>query len=167
MVKTKIRRNVFESNSSSSHSLTVNKCGSTGKLEVDEYENKVITHFGEFGWGYDTYTDPETKLSYLVTMLIETNCDCFSIEELCETDDFKAINDVVAEHCECSGILIDEEITKKSWGDWADHEGYIDHQSVMNITKLLNNYDCTIEEFIFDPGIELIIDNDNHQEKNK
>lgn len=158
----KIRKNVFESNSSSSHSLTVNKRGCTGTLDVDKFTNKVITHFGEFGWGYDEYNDPENKLSYLVTMLVETHSDCLTMEELCETDDFIAINEVVAYYCDCDGIFIDEEITECSWGNYNEHEGYIDHQSVENITDLLEYYGCTIEEFIFDEGIELIIDNDNH-----
>lgn len=158
-----IRRNVFESNSSSSHSLTVNKRGCTGKLIVNEETNKVITYFDEFGWGYEVYTNPAGKLSYLVTMLVETNCDCTSMEELCETEDFKLINDAVAEHCHCDGILIDEEITACDWNkEYNEHAGYVDHQSVMPITELLDMYGCTVTEFIFDPGVKLIIDNDNH-----
>jgi hypothetical protein len=164
-MKKQIRNSVFESNSSSTHSLTVHKNGLNQTLEVDEFTNKVITHFGEFGWGYDVFTDPETKLSYLVTMLVETHSNCYSIEELCETEQYSLINDAVALHCNCDGILIDEVIRQDSWEDekydWNEHEGYVDHQSVMDIQKLLDYYDCTVEEFIFDDGIKLIIDCDN------
>ena len=74
-MKRQIRRKVFETNSSSMHSLTVEKLGVTEYLHVDEVENKVIVNYGEFGWGYDEYTDPETKLSYLITMLAQYSCD--------------------------------------------------------------------------------------------
>ena len=167
-MKRQIRRGCFETNSSSMHSLTVRKEGVSGTLHVDEYENKVITHFGEFGWGYDYYTDPENKLSYLVTMLVETHGDCYSMEELCETEDFQKINNAIASYCHCDGILIDEKLEQATSYDgikkyeWNEHEGYVDHQSVESIDSLLESYDCTIEEFIFDKGIALIIDNDNH-----
>lgn len=163
-----IRRGVFETNSSSMHSLSIKKSNTYGNLPVDEYENKVITHFGEFGWGYDIYTDPENKLSYLVTMLVETHGDCYSMEELYDTEDFRKINDVVAEYCNCDGILIDEKLEQAtSWDgkekyEWNEHGGYIDHQSVESIDGLLDFYGCTIEEFIFNEGVTLIIDNDNH-----
>ena len=48
-MKKQIRRKVFETNSSSMHSLTVEKKGITEYLHVDEDENKVIVNFGEFG----------------------------------------------------------------------------------------------------------------------
>ena len=167
-MKRQIRRNVFETNSSSMHSLSICKQGCNGFLSVDEETNKVITNFGEFGWGYEKYYSASKKLSYLVTMLVETHNECKSMEELCETEDFKNINSVVAEHCDCDGIFIDEEVGVKSytWNgkeySYFEHEGYVDHQSVMQINDLLDEYGCTIEEFIFDEGIKLIIDNDNH-----
>lgn len=166
-MRRQVRRNVFETNSSSMHSLSIAKKGVTEYLHVDEYTNKVITEFGEFGWGYEEYNDPETKLSYLVTMLVETHSDCYSLEELYNTEDFKKINDIVAARCECDGVEINEKITQmvsfdgKKY-DWNSHEGYIDHQSVEAIDTLLERYNCTIEEFIFDKGITLVIDNDNY-----
>lgn len=147
-MKRQVRRNVFETNSSSMHSLSIAKEGVTEYLHVDEYTNKVITEFGNFGWGYDEYNDPETKLSYLVTMVGESR-NCHSIEEVYETNDFKKINDVVSERCECNGIEI------------KNNYGYIDHQSIDTIDNLMKEYDCTIEEFIFDNGITLVIDNDD------
>lgn len=145
-MKRQIRRNVFETNSSSMHSLTVKKLGITEYLHVDEVENKVIVEYGEFSWGYDVYDDPETKLSYLITMLSQYSCG-----NIYDTDEFKEINDIVAKRCECDGILIDD-----------SSYGYVDHQSIEKIDDLMDEYGCSIEEFIFDKGIKLIIDNDNH-----
>ena len=147
-MKRQVRRNVFETNSSSMHSLSIAKRGVTEYLHVDEYTNNVVTEFGEFGWGYDEYNDPETKLSYLVTMIGESH-NCYSIEEIYEINDFKKINDIVSVRCECDGIEI------------KNVDGYIDHQSIDTIDNLMKEYNCTIEEFIFDKGITLVIDNDN------
>lgn len=163
-MKRQIRRNVFETNSSSMHSLTVTPNGNMDNLIVDEYENKVITEFGEFGWGYDSYCDAATKLSYLMTMIIELNRDCSSLEDFYELADFKRVSKVVSSHCHCDGIKVVSNIGKCSWNDnYNDHDGYVDHQSVCSIDSLLSDYgECTIEEFIFDTGVVLTIDNDNH-----
>lgn len=164
-MKRQIRRNVFETNSSSMHSLTVTPNGHMDNLIVDEFENKVITKFGEFGWGYDIYCDAATKLSYLMTMIIELNSNCISLKEFYELDDFKKVNEVVSNHCHCDGIKVESTIEKCKWSEnyYNNHDGYIDHQSVCDINSLLTGYGgCTIEDFIFDTGIKLIIDNDNH-----
>ena len=123
-MKRQVRRNVFETNSSSMHSLSIAKRGITEYLHVDECTNKVVTEFSEFGWGYDEYNDPETKLSYLVTMIGESR-NCYSIEEIYETNDFKKINDVVSARCECDGIEI------------KNVNGYIDHQSIDTIDNIM------------------------------
>lgn len=169
-MKRQIRRSVFETNSSSMHSLTVTPNGEMDNLTVDEYENKVITEFGEFGWEVRRYTDANTKLSYLVTMLIETHGDCYSMDELYETEDFKLINEAVANYCNCDGIIINSKLEQwKSYDgelrDWNDHDGYIDHQSVedySSVRDFLEQNGCTVTEFIFDKGVILHTDNDNH-----
>ena len=168
-MKRQIRRNVFESNSSSMHSLSISVNDVWDTLEVDEFENKVVTEFGEFGWEICNYRDAATKLSYIVTMLVETHSDCCSMEELEETEDFQWINSTVAEYCNCDGIVINNNITYGGEYEWngkiwkySDHDGYIDHQSVMKIKELLDEYGCTMEEFIFNTGVVLHTDNDNH-----
>lgn len=164
-MKRQIRRSVFETNSSSCHSISIKDKGiGTDALKVDRDTNKVYTKFGEFGWGYDEFIDAETKLSYLMTMLVCTHRDCLSIETLYETEDFKKINDAVITHCNCDGIIIDDYVAESSWNkNYNTHNGYIDHQSVCKIDEFLNEYgsECTIEEFLFDRGIKLIISNDN------
>lgn len=142
-MKRQIRKSVFETNSSSTHAICITKKKDNYKLP-----DHIDFEFGEFGWGYDEYNDPETKLSYLVTMIGESH-NCYSIEEIYETNDFNKINDVVSARCECDGIEI------------KNVDGYIDHQSIDTIDNLMKEYNCTIEEFIFDKGITLVIDNDN------
>lgn len=64
---TKIRRNVFETNSSSCHSITL------GNLSIKEKNLKKYTSLifqgGEFGWEYIEYNTPQDKLSYYLSAL--------------------------------------------------------------------------------------------------
>lgn len=81
----KIRQNIFETNSSSSHSLVykVNSC--TGELAEsklnhdiqlydfykDDPKNGILAiHFGDYGWVGDPCDDFRSKLSYLMTQTV-------------------------------------------------------------------------------------------------
>lgn len=59
-----IRNNVFETNSSSVHTLTIQNKGLSGKLKDVDWKIKV----GDFLYTYDIYDNPTTILSYLWTM---------------------------------------------------------------------------------------------------
>lgn len=144
-----IRRNVFETNSSSSHSISIKS--NSGELTpnyiyIDE-DNIMHTEFGEFGWGYETYTDQSNKLSYVVTMMgaLSGTYD----ESLYEYGPFIHLKEDLIEYTGCSDLVIDS------------FDGYVDHQSVCNIVE---DY-CEVENyinFIYNSNIKLIIDNDNH-----
>lgn len=164
-----IRNNVFETNSSSSHSLCIkaNNELSDSYLTVDDIDNHVHVEFGEFGWGYERTTDQYDKLSYLVTMLVETEGNgCKSIQDLYKTEGFNAINKVIKEYCKCDGIIIDSVVGPASWNEnYLVHDGYIDHQSCEDYSTVqgfLNDYGITVEQFIFNSDVILIIDNDNY-----
>lgn len=141
-----IRKGVFETNSSSMHSITFSgKELEENKMAID-YDGYIHATFGEFGWEVESYYDQGTKLSYLLTMAMHLNdfyvwC-CRStedaereIEEFMQTEDFKRISDAVGEYAHCNGIIID-------YG-----EGYIDHQS--------REYGC-LDEFLYDCGTDII-----------
>ena len=63
-----IRKNVFETNSSSTHSLVISK-----RDRSYDYEGLIIADgvlhisFGEYGWGPAILKSPHEKLSYLIT----------------------------------------------------------------------------------------------------
>ena len=70
-----LRHAVFETNSSSCHSLALTK-GENGELsklytdyQLDENGN---LHFnaGEYGWGVDVLSDFQSKLDYVMTYVI-------------------------------------------------------------------------------------------------
>ena len=72
-----IRRIVFETNSSSTHSVSISSknsqyYNSAALNAFIEEDNKVHVRFGEFGWEIESYNWAYDKLQYLVTMLVET-----------------------------------------------------------------------------------------------
>lgn len=165
-----IRRNVFETNSSSSHAISF----SNSKHNLDYTQlapdiNGVIhCHFDQFGWWYtgkDT-NSAEVKLNYLITQICETNdcirpwcCEKYEIQEtaesVMETDDFKMLEEDIIHTLKEQGIN-----AKKIVVD-SDREGYVDHQSVCAIRNVLPDECGTYSDFVFDKGYDLLITNDN------
>lgn len=173
MSKRVIRRSVFETNSSSVHSVSIsNNDLQDSHLTVND-DGYIEVDPGEFGWGVESFTDQTTKLEYLVMMAMETEGkECTSIEEFYQTEGFQHINREIACYCNCKGIIVPElKIEKHTYktdkGEerfYINHEGYIDHQSCENygsLKEFLDDYRTTVIEFVFNPGAILHISNDN------
>ncbi len=167
-----VRRNVFETNSSSSHAISFSRSGHNLDYTQLVPDSDGIIHcwFDEFGWGY--YGDADTnsaqvKLSYLITQICETNdcprpwcCRDYELQEavdaVMETDDFKELEDDIISTLKKNGINAEKLIVE------ATQEGYVDHQSVTGIKFIFPNECSTYSDFIFDKGYNLIIENDNN-----
>lgn len=158
-----IRRSVFETNSSSTHSVTIRHKGLAQNIMKVHSDGFIHTELGEFGWEVVNYRDQEDRLSYLVTMLAEKNGvntwwkDDRSlkdlVKELMKTPDFKRVSEEVGDHANCRGVIIDPS------------QGYIDHQSHEDYSTLqdfLDDYKTDIVEFVFGRGNVVHTDNDNH-----
>ena len=65
-MKTQIRRGVFETNSSSVHSISITKDGFNDSLP----SKFTIAHNGEFGWEVDYYDSPMDKAAYLYQAIV-------------------------------------------------------------------------------------------------
>jgi hypothetical protein len=63
-----IRHGVFETNSSSSHSISISHDVRKYQTLFPDEDGAYIFDGGEFGWGYDSYTDADTKANYVATM---------------------------------------------------------------------------------------------------
>jgi len=138
-----IRRSVFETASSSVHSLTI----VAGDLVKSDYKDKSFEIFpGEFGWGYDKFTDSHTKASYCYTWLQYVHENRERFQEML----VKAIKD----HTGAFEVVF----SKSTDSYWP--EGYIDDQSTDLCTEVFESED-NIKNFIFNPQSTLIIDNDN------
>lgn len=69
-MKKQVRKNIFETNSSSTHSIVV---GNNGEDIYAGLPRKLEFHGDEFGWEHRLYTDTQTKADYLFTSLIYTD----------------------------------------------------------------------------------------------
>lgn len=173
----KIRAYVFETNSSSTHSVSV-KLSRDCEIERSIAELKLhvlgdgFLHLscGEFGWGPEQFDDPLNKLSYLITLICEiNNIDGWYSDandddlraQLEDVKDFQCLNDYITQLIpNCNGIYVDY------------FDGYIDHQSCedfQNINDFLSRHrgayrhgTLPLEDFLLNRNILLIIDNDNH-----
>ncbi len=160
-----IRHSVFETNSSSTHSVSIHR--NSNKIEQNKMvvcdDGYIHATLGKFGWEEEDYDSQESKLSYLLTMAVHKNGLCAynitdeedqeAIDSLQKTEDFKRISAEVANHAGCKGVVVDYS------------SGYIDHQShedYRSMDDFLDNYGVSILEFIFGSDVVIHTDNDNH-----
>lgn len=186
-----IRRGVFETNSSSTHTLAIVK-----DSNVTTYPTTfVIPTHGEFGWGRDCYTDAESKAAYLFqAILAYPNVKCFYDKNAGKyiTTDKISIDDEIAR---CKGMIntlletlkshgIDAsfddefEIVKKhyTFGERDDYymgitfknlkdpydTGYVDHGSeAYDFVDAVMNDPEALMRFLFDPNSYITTGNDN------
>lgn len=144
-----IRRNVFETNSSSVHSLVISKEGlEPSDLEIDE-NGYINVDFGNFGSEEHLYTSQYDKLQYLITCLYYTSG--YDPDSIAESYDFEEIQEAICGYTGAKGINI-----------LGKNEPYIDHQSVpYGSIEIVNIYDKeAIVNFVFNRFISLKTDCD-------
>lgn len=118
-----IRKGVFETNSSSTHSIAIpRECGTS---------NYMSFHAGEFGWGFDEVNAAD----YFYTALYTTS------ETMAELEDkMEKFKDILRSH----GIEANfAEVECDERYGWLDHDGYIDHGYELKdfVDDLLNDGD--------------------------
>lgn len=135
----KIRQSVFETNSSSTHSICIPK-------EADvTFPSSLHFSFGEFGWEWDTLDSIEEKASYLYTGLIGNNR---------KLDFDKIVELLKSKGMEVTSQSINEE---KSWDN-----GYVDHDN--ELIEFLNDVvsdEDKLLKFLFSPLAFINTGNDN------
>ena len=149
----KIRNAVFETNSSSTHSISVSELNSDELMDNVMFMNgddNVVVEPGEFGWEQEVYNDSATKASYMLTYVKNY---CGDKEEEFES----MLKDVIKEQIGCDDVIFNES------GDQYYKYGYIDHQSSGNNAYhfVFENKE-TLRQFIFNKESILETDNDNH-----
>lgn len=150
-MKTKIRKNVFETNSSSTHSIVFSKNG----LEPSEFilnkDNELTITYGNFdSWeSYGEYNDQFTKLSYLITLCWY----CFPKGDVIYDEiNFKNIEKAVCKYTGASRIIVSDEI-----------EPDLNHQLIPDYNEfdLLNTWnEDEVINFIFNKNVLLVLDRD-------
>lgn len=148
-----IRQSIFETNSSSTHSLTISRglCdGLTEEWLPNDY-GFITVPTGDFGWEEEYYYDAPTKAGYLSIYARDWACGK-------ESEFRQILYDVIAEQTECQNIVFEADDNEGSFSN-----GYIDHQSVEdNDLDYLFEDPELIRDFIFNKRSVLKTDNDNH-----
>lgn len=119
-----IRNNVFETNSSSTHSIAIPR-NLTNKIHT------IYFHVGEFGWGYYE----EDPADYLYTAIYDTSKTINEVEEK-----LSIIKNILEENnIECNF----EEVRCEEYNGYLSHDGYIDHGYELKdfVDRLLNDGD--------------------------
>ena len=137
-MKSNTRYNVFESNSSSVHTLTISRQWRELSKFIPDENDYIHIDYGYFGKNNRIYDTQYDKLSYLVTLCAY----CANLYgQTKDTYQFKCIEEAVKKYTGCNGIIIDEEV-----------EPEIDHQSCPwdgDIT-FINIYDeDSVIDFVF------------------
>ena len=143
MPQCNIRKAVFETNSSSSHSLTLD----AGDLVAQPFSKDVLREgtlmvtVGEYGWEWYRYYDAANKLSYLLTQVTNGDLDKSRhpeslTRELREEDErIDRMCRVVEEHTGVKLLFL-------------GGSGYVDHDSYGVGTETLKD-DETLKQFLF------------------
>lgn len=176
-MKKLIRKNVFETNSSSTHSISVdNSFNLYESLELNENDNVVLTG-GEFGWGWSKHNDALVKANYILVYIMDW------VSKDLKKQFFNTFYSVIKEQTQCNDIEIlrqDNEVFLLStlikdieFGydikldelfNWFEDRGigYIDHQAVENQDwHYLFDNQQELKDFIFNKNKTLVIGNDN------
>jgi len=151
-----IRAGVFETNSSSTHSLVL---ADTDNLMSAPFNSTIMEsgvvniYTGEYGWEIETFTSPEDKLSYLYTdaMFYASDTDYPDPDK---NEKLQMIVDAVKEHTGC-------DVTFALVKDYYPF-GYIDHQSIGLCDEVWERGIEGVKRFVFNPDSYFETDNDNH-----
>lgn len=141
-MKTIIRRNVFETNSSAVHSLVISDEGmEQSNLPMDD-DGYVLVKFGSFGKDERIFTSQEDKLSYLITQCYYLN---HWDEDIYDNYHFRNVKEAICEYTGAKGIKI------------IGGEPDIDHQEYPEYElNLVNEYNSSsIQSFVFNKYVAL------------
>ena len=149
-MKTVIRQGVFETNSSSTHTICINK-----DFDCTNLDTNLKFGIGEFGWGWDEHYDIYTKAAYLHEAIISSSND------KAEYEDFK---NKITEALNTLGV-------KTVWNnvDWDEDDypeyyshGYIDHgYELRPWVELLLTDTSLLYGFLFNSTSYIETGNDN------
>ena len=165
-----IRTSVFETNSSSMHAISF--ANDDPKVTVDKI---YVSASGEYGWDIKDFKAPDEKLDYATVAFmhiartavkseLEEDVIDYIDEKLQKVVDCFAKHGVIVEFAEdmykVNSMRYDTAVYIK-----VEISGYIDHQSCedySSVQDFLDDYGVDITKFIFDSGVVVHTDNDNH-----
>ena len=147
-MKTHIRYNIWETNSSSCHSMVIVE---NDKAE-SEIPKEITVELGKFGWEEHFYSDFSTKLSWIYTVL----------QYLEDTEKRQEYIDKLKTSLEINGVeTITFEDPEEDTDEFGWHNWYVDHgdEYVQEVLDLFENND--LHNFLYCSKSYLHTDNDN------
>lgn len=147
-----VRKGIFETNSSSSHSISI--VGGIYTPDTFPIENGVCKVYpGEFGWEeYRSYS-AAVKASYCLTYIK------IGKDDAVDDDDTQShmLRNVLKKVTGCEVEFMPDPVVNT----WDQKWGFIDHQSYDICSKAFESED-SLRNFIFNRKSYLETDNDNH-----
>lgn len=171
-----IRNNVFETNSSSCHSLEITDETELNDIPIPDDEGVITLLSGDFGWELRTYYSFESKAAYLIVYIRDWCKD----QKEDRKEEFKTIlEDLIKEKTggtvayelgfwDRKTVTYKDKQGKEFSYETNEGDGYIDHQSVEDkdlhflFDKTHKDYiEGELERFLFNKKSVLETDNDN------
>lgn len=148
-MKIQVRKGLFETNSSSVHSIVI---GNNGEDIHKGLPTTLGFYGGEFGWEHEVYTDTDSKASYLYTSIVNCRSD-INVE-----DTLKRIKQILAKW---NVKAVFEELDENN-----NFRGfcYVDHayDNIELINELTTNEDLLMN-YLFSSGSSVETGNDNEE----
>lgn len=145
MIKQQIRQNVFETNSSSTHSISIAP-NQTNLMVLDTIipdENGVIElKGGEFGWEWDRMNDALTKANYC------------AVDQQGRKERMDMLKEVLMEQTGATDVIFTFS------NDYDKNWSYIDHDSCGTSNEVFHDKE-SLRHFIFNMNCWLFTGNDN------
>lgn len=174
------RQSAWQTNSSSSHSICINKNNVSFSTITPDDSGAVRAHTSQYGWQQDSYSDTGSKLSYAATWVMayhmqqdECLSDVIVTRQQLEDQNRlakQALQILEQKQTKSTYLLMLAKVVMRHTG--ADlfviqresgyyPFGYIDHQSDYVCGQAFKDED-TLKSFIFGNGSSFMTDNDNH-----
>ena len=137
----KRRIDIFETNSSSSHSISFNpwKSGKDGNNFIPDENGNVYVTGADFGWEWASYNDSVTKANYYLERY------------KAEPDRIELLKKVIEDYTGFNAVINE------------NTDGYIDHQSFDTLELPANDPEA-LKDWLFNPDNWLYTGNDNDDE---
>lgn len=170
-MKRVVRRGVFETNSSSMHSIVVTN-NDIKNISTKDYfwvwkapcNDKISFWRSDIEFGrspFDILSTAYDKIKYAYASLFGYEAE-EHVDDNGKPDDelkerMRSFDSVVASVFEgCTGVDYPEDLRDAEWG-------YIDHESCNLLRRFLNKKDVSLEEFIRNPKYIVVVDGDEYQ----
>lgn len=138
-----IRKGVFETNSSSSHSITVEVGPTWGTLPLN-HKGNIHLDGGEFGWEWEKFNDTLTKANYCAVYASYTGKKSI-------------LKKVIKDYTGAKKVKFK---FSTNWDHGRYNHSYIDHQSIDVCDELFESEE-ELKNFIFNDSSWLFTGNDN------